>query len=137
MNISEELLDAYVVNMELSFCRFELMGKMLDINFINRKIKQLNIPELYIYGGGYLGIQCYLSISHLIRVPALIDKSGKLIIERRDIPVITFQKFQEVYNNQKIIITPIVFYSEIRDNLLSFVPEKNILFLGEFLGGNL
>lgn len=135
MSIPEELIDAYAENMELSFCKFELMGKMLNVNLIKERIKKLSVSELYIYGGGYLGIQCYLSIFHLIKVLALIDRTGKLIIERNDIPVISFQKFQEVYNGQKIIITPIISYQEIKENLLVFVPENNILFLGEFLGG--
>ncbi len=37
MNIPDKLIDAYAENMELSFCKFELMGKMLDINLIKKE----------------------------------------------------------------------------------------------------
>lgn len=135
MNIPEELIDAYVMNMEVLSHKYELMGKMLDINIIKKRIECLNVSEVYIYGGGYLGIQCYLALVQYLKIPALVDKKGKSIIERKDIPVINIQQFQEIYHGQNIIITPVMYYHEILKELISFVPEKKIWFLGEFLGG--
>lgn len=135
MNIPEELIDAYAYDAEIESCKFNMMGKMLDLNYIKDRIALLEDSELYIYGGGYLGIQLYRAASLFVKVPSVVDKRGKLQLNLPEIPVINIPEFKKTYRNQNVIITPFAYYHEIRKDLLFFVPENKLLFLGEFLGG--
>lgn len=135
MNIPEDLIDAYAYDAEIASCKFNMMGKMLDLNYIKDRIALLGSQELYIYGGGYLGIQLYYAVINFVQNLAVIDKSGRLQLDLPDIPVLNISDFKKKYKNQNVIITPFAYYHEIRKDLLSFVPESKLLFLGEFLGG--
>lgn len=135
MSIPEELIDAYAKETEIAVCKFNMMGRLLDSNYVKTRVELLKSSELYIYGGGYLGIQLYRSINNLVRIPSIIDQGKKLSVDIGDIPVIDVPELERVYKGQKIIVTPIAFFQEIRKELLPFVAEKEIVFLGEFLGG--
>lgn len=135
MDKIEELIDSYANDAEIALFRFDMIGKMLNSDLIKERILLLGKSELYIYGGGILGIQLYRAVCDFVKVPAVIDKNGKLLLNIPDIPVIDPSEFQKQYHGQKIIITPIIYYEEIRKNLLKFVLKENIVFLGEFLGG--
>ena len=103
---------------------------------MKQRIELAKMENVYIYGGGYLGIQLYYAMKDMTNVEAIVDKSGGICIEDGDIPVISFEQMQSSYNGEKIIITPIRYYSEIKKELMQFsVEEKNILYLGEFLEG--
>ena len=131
----EELLDAYAYEMSVAVSSFELMGRLLDSDYVKSRVDLLKSSEIFIYGGGYLGIQFYNASHKLVKVLAIIDKKGKVQIDNLNIPVIDAKKFKIIYKGQKVIVASVRFYREIRKELLDFVPEDQILFLGEFLGG--
>ena len=111
------------------------LGKLLNVKYIKERIKLLNITEMYIYGGGYLGIQLYYATSKLVYVPAVIDRENELSIKTLDIPVMGIEELKRIYKEEKIIIASLKFYREIQKDLSNFVPQNQIMFLGEFLGG--
>ncbi len=135
IEIEEELLDAYAEELSIASIGFEMMGKLLNVKYIKERIKLLNITEMYIYGGGYLGIQLYYATSKLVYVPAVIDRENELSIKTLDIPVMGIEELKRIYKEEKIIIASLKFYREIQKDLSNFVPQNQIMFLGEFLGG--
>ena len=135
MTAEEQIRDAYAKELEIMACSYDMMGKMLDARHIQKRIRLLGVDELYIYGGGYLGIQFYKAVYDMVQIPAIIDKSGGLLLDLPDIPVIDFEEFKKKYNGQKVIITPVKFYREIYGDLSSFVPLEQLVFLGELMGG--
>ena len=135
LNIPDQLLDAYADELSIAQCSFEIMGKLLDRNYLKKRLEYLAAEELYIYGGGYTGIQFYRACEKLIKVLAIVDKQGCLRLDLADIPVIDLEGLKQIYKDEIIIITPVRYYQEIRKELLSFVPETKMLFIGEFLEG--
>ena len=95
----------------------------------------LELFDVYIYGGRYLGIQLYNAINLFVNISGVVDKSGKLLLEISDIPIIDLNEFRSQYRQQRVIITPIKHYKSIYKELSEFVPKDKILYLGEFLGG--
>lgn len=135
MNIPEELVNLYISEAEIVSSSFELMGKMLDTKLIEERKKLFDISELYIYGGGYLGIQFYRSICDMAKIIAVVDKRGYSQVDIADILVIDQQMLKEMYRGEYIIIASVRYYQEIKKDLCFFVPENKVLYLGEFLGG--
>lgn len=135
--IQDKLIDAYAYEMKVAECSFQMMGKLLDVLYVKNRIDLFDLRDIYIYGGGYLGIQFYNAVKNHepVRTLAIIDKKGKLSVEIPEIPVVNLEKFEEIYNGQKIIVASVRYFSEIERNLSSFVSTDRILFLGEFLGG--
>ena len=130
-----EILEIYADDLSVAECSFEMMGRLLDTEYLKQRIDELRLKELYIYGGGYLGIQLYYACNNLVRVPAVVDKKGHLQLAIKHIPVIGADRLKEVYKGEKIVIASIRYYQEIRQELLSFISGNNIIFLGELLGG--
>lgn len=133
MNDLETLVDFYGSEWELLRYRCNLMEKMLDLDRIRECLQHYNCEKIYVYGGGFLGIQFYRTVKEFVKIAAVVDKSGKLRLNDTTIPVIDFETFRRGYRNEMVIITPITFYGEIRKELLAFVPEQKIVALGEFL----
>lgn len=129
------LVDAYAEELEIEKSNFELMGKLLDKNCLKKRIEELNIKKIYIYGGGYLGIQFYRACNNLIEALAVVDKRGRLQLDIKDIPVIGIDKLQKIYKNEIIVVTLLKYYWDIKNELCSFIPENKIIFLGEFMEG--
>lgn len=136
MGIDEEsLLEAYMEELDTITECYEMMGKLLNSNQIMNRVKKLGITDMYIYGGGYLGIQLYRAVEKIVNVISIVDKSGGLIIHLADIPVMDMNVFKESYDNNLVVITPIKHYRAIYRELCEFVPAEKIMFLGEFQGG--
>ena len=133
----DKILDLYAEDFRLNYCSYNMMGRMLEKRYIKERIELAKIKNVYIYGGGYLGIQLYYAIKDLTNVESIADKSGGICIEDRSIPVVTFEQMKNSYQGQKIIITPIRYYSTIKRELMQFADERDILYLGEFLEGEL
>lgn len=114
--------------------RVAMMERMLDADYVVERMKLLGESEIYIYGGGYLGIQFFRSIRGIVKVFAVIDKSGKTKLDDSEIPVIDLVQFRSRYNDEIIIITPITFYREIRLELSEFIPQDRIRYIGDVLG---
>lgn len=130
-----ELLEAYECELDILSFSYDMMGQMLNKKHMEHRIELLGVSDIYIYGGGYLGIQLYNAISQLVNVLNIVDKSGRLLMDIPNIPVMSLEKFRSVYRCQKIIITPIKHYQAIYRELSEFVPEDKMIFLGELLGG--
>lgn len=131
----EYLLNEYAYESEIFSASYELMGQMLDRKLVKKRIEMLKLSDIYIYGGGYLGIQLYNAINKLVNVLSVVDKNGKLLLEISDISVIDLDEFRSMYRQQSVIITPIKHYKLIYLELSKFVPKDKMIYLGEFLGG--
>ena len=123
----EELLDLYAQGFDLFSLSYEMMGKMLDKESLKKRLKAMHISDVYIYGGGYLGIQLYNAINDFINVLNVVDKSGKLLIDMPDITVINLEQFKSVYRQEKVIITPIKHYKSINMELSEFIPRDKMI----------
>ena len=131
----ENLLNEYAYESEIFSASYELMGQMLDRKYVKKRVEMFELSDVYIYGGGYLGIQLYNAINKLVNVLSVVDKNGKLILEISDISVIDLDEFRAVYRQQRVIITPIKHYKSIYKELSEFVPKDKMIYLGELLGG--
>ena len=135
MESKDELIDVYGYQTEVYTKSYNMMGRLLDNNFEKREVKRREWSDIYIYGGGYLGIQLYRVISPLVNVLSLVDKKGKLLINNiNDIPVMDMSTFRGLYENQPVVVTPLRFYREIYHDLKEFVAEDKIIFLEDFGG---
>ena len=137
MKEMDEILELCVYQMEIAAAGYEMMGRMLDQTSLQLTIKQAGISQIYIYGGGYLGIQLYKAVNQFVNVLSIVDQKGKLLIDIPDIPVISLDKLKNVYNGQKVVITPHKFSREIYQELSKFIEKDQLVYLGELLGGKL
>lgn len=134
--IQDELIERYAEEKQIYRYSYEMMKKLMDKRYISGRIKLFNIDELYIYGGGFLGLQLYYYAKDMFNVKAIVDINGKVVVNNEDIKnVITPDRLKEIYKNEKVIITPIQYYKQIFSDLSAFIPKENILNLGEFIEG--
>lgn len=132
--IEEQILEEYAENYCIESKSYELMGKMLDIEFLRERCKLFDIFDTYIYGGTYLAAQLCYMMKNEINILGIVDKAGKVLIQS-DIKVLDLSDLMEHYNGEKIIVTPIRYYMQIKEDLIRFADEKNIIFVGELLEG--
>lgn len=133
MENKDELIDCYGYEAEIFSKSYYMMGHLLDKDFVEKEVEKRQLTELFVYGGGYLGIQLYRAISPFVNVLSVVDKKGKLLIDSiDDIPIMDMETFQCQYESQPVIVTPLKFYREIFTELRKFVPEDKIIFLQEF-----
>lgn len=133
MEKEDELIDIYSYQAEIFGKSYYMMGNLLDKAFVKREVDRRQLTEIFIYGGGYLGIQLYRAISPFVSVLSVVDKKGKLLIDTiDDVPVMDMEAFVQQYGNQPVIVTPLKFYHEIYRDLKELVPEDKIIFLQEF-----
>lgn len=133
MENKDELIDIYGYQTEIFRKSYYMMGYLLDEDFVKSEVDKRRLTEIFIYGGGYLGIQLYRAISRFTNVLSVVDKKGKLLIDSiDDIPVMDMEAFGCQYDNQPVIVTPIKFYRDIFRELIKVVPEDKIIFLQEF-----
>ncbi len=135
MNFEEEIFELYVRDFRIEASCYHMMGKLLEEDWVRERLQLYNMKSLYIYGGGYLGVQLYNAIHHAVQVKAVVDKNGGLSVNVRGIHTISLDDLKREYVDEKIIITPVKYYQKIKSDLLTFVDEREILFLGEFLEG--
>lgn len=133
MENKDELIDRYGYQAEIFSKSYHMMGRLLDKDFVKKEVEKRQLTELFIYGGGFLGIQLYRAISPFVNVLSVVDKKGKFLIDSiDDIPIIDMETFRCRYEKQPIIVTPLKFYKEIFTELREFVQEDKIIFLQEF-----
>lgn len=134
MGNKDDLIDIYGYQSEIFSKSYYMMGQLLDKNFIKKEVQKREMSDIYIYGGGYLGIQLYKAIVPYANVLSIVDKKGNLIIEMEDISVIDMCSFRAQYKDEIVIVTPLKYYREIFHELRMFVAEDKIIFLEEFGG---
>lgn len=126
-----DIFDAHVRKEELLQIKFELMGQLLRRDIVKRIVDMYKWQSLYIYGGGYLGIQAYDAFHHFINVAGVIDQKGELLVSRDDIQVFLPQDLAKMEDDLPIIITPLEYARDIRNNLLKYGSEERIFYLNE------
>lgn len=136
MNSQEyEIFEYYAEEKNIESFSYKMMGKLLETSNVKKRIEAYNIKDLYIYGGGYLGVQLYNAVKDIVNIKAIVDKSGGISVEENGIYSISFEEFINLYKNETVIITPVKYYKAIKKDLDKYIKDGNILFLGEFLEG--
>jgi hypothetical protein len=128
MENKDDLIDIYGYQSEIFSKSYYMMGRLLDKNFIKEEVQKRELSDIYIYGGGYLGIIPY------VNVLSIVDQKGKLMIDMEDISIIDMCSFQAQYQDEIVIVTPLKYYREIYRDLRMFVAKDKIIFLEEFGG---
>lgn len=80
MKDKDELIDIYGYQAEIYGKSYIMMGRLLDPDFVKQMTEKGNLSDIYIYGGGYLGIQLYRAISPIVNVLSLVDKKASCIL---------------------------------------------------------
>ena len=110
------------------------MGKMLDEKFVKERLDMFHIGDAYIYGGTYMASQLYRVAKKYINIMGVVDKVGKMLTSE-DVKVLTLEDLRKCYDGEQVIVTPIRFYSQIKNDLIRFVDNKNIVLIGELFEG--
>ena len=134
MENKDDLIDIYGYQSEIFSKSYYMMGRLLDKNFIKEEVQKRELSDIYIYGGGYLGIQLYKAIIPYVNVLSIVDQKGKLMIDMEDISIIDMCSFQAQYQDEIVIVTQLKYYREIYRDLRMFVAKDKIIFLEEFGG---
>ncbi len=134
MENKDDLIDIYGYQSEIFSKSYYMMGRLLDKNFIKEEVQKKELTDIYIYGGGYLGIQLYKAIIPYVNVLSIVDQKGKLMIDMEDISIIDMCSFRDQYQDEIVIVTPLKYYREIYQELKTFVKDDRIIFLEEFGG---
>ena len=130
--LEKQIMEEYAINYNIEAMSYEMMGKMLDKEFVEERLSMFGISDMYIYGGTYLAIQLYRVGKNFATVKGVVDKSGRLAINEQK-SVLTLDEFRKLYDGEKIIVTPLRFFQEIRNDLKLFVNEKDIMSIAELL----
>lgn len=151
-----EIFDLYAERYQIAHLNYQMMAAMLDKSFMRKRIREYKIQEMYIYGGGPLGVQLYYAISEEVKVKGMVDASGTLFREPNvgwgyeipGLPVYTVEEFQKIYQNRvdtnglvhadgSVIVTPINYLQAICERLYEFVPKEQVLLINEFIYGGI
>lgn len=135
MDFEEKLLEQYVRDYDIAWYSYWMMGRLLDKKLVERRVELCRIESLYIYGGGFLGIQLHNALDGIVDIKAVVDKNGSLSVDVENIKVLSLDNLKKEYSGEKIIITPVKYYKAIWNDLSKFADKENLLFLGEFLEG--
>lgn len=132
--IEKQILEEYVDKFSVAAKSYELMGKMLDGKFVKERLDMFHIRDAYIYGGTYMASQLYRAAKNYINILGVADKVGKMLTDE-DIKILTLDDLRKCYDGEQVIVTPIRFYSQIKNDLIQFVDNKNIILIGELFEG--
>ena len=132
--IEKKIFNEYDSDCFVEAISYEAMGKMLDENYVKERFRMFDLRELYIYGGTYLAVQLYRVGKRHVDIRGIVDRSGKLIMDE-EASVITLDELKNIYSGETIVITPLRYFHKIRNELLKFVEDKNIVGIGELLLG--
>lgn len=132
--IEKQILEEYSIGYSVEAMSYEIMGKMLDEEFIEERLRKFEITNLYVYGGTYMGIQLYRIGIKYLNVLGIVDKYGKTLGNDKT-AVMMLKELKEKYKDEKIVVTPIRFFREICGELEVFVDKKNIIGIGELVLG--
>lgn len=134
--IERKILEDYARDFNIAFESYKMLGMMLDENFVKERLKLFNIARMYIYGGTYMAIQLYRTGKKYTEIKGVVDKSGKIVMNE-NVTIILLDELRRIYNDEKIIITPLRYYLEIKQELEQFIKPNNIMGIGELLRGSI
>lgn len=132
--MEKEILDDYARDYSIEAISYQILGMMLDEKYVEERLKLFNVNDMYIYGGTYMAVQLYRVGKKYADVKGIVDKSGKIILNDK-IPVILLDEFREMYRGEKVIITPLRYFKNIKKDLEGIVDVTNIIDIGELLFG--
>lgn len=133
-NIEEQIFDIYAMDCSVAGMSYTLLGKMLNEKFVAERLKLFGINKMYLYAGTYMAVQLYRVGKKYITINGIVDKNGKIPFDD-DIPVLTLDEWKKQYNEEKVVITSVRYYKEIKKELEQFIDSKNIIYIGELLLG--
>lgn len=134
IQVEERILNNYMLQYSVAAESYKMMGKMLDEQLVRERLEMCGMQNIYVYGGTFLAVQLCRAVGNNAKILGIVDKAGRTVM-KTEIPVITLEDLKKTYTNEKIIVTPPMYYSEIKSELQQFIEEDNIWFLGEFLYG--
>lgn len=135
MNKAErQILEGYVREYHIASASYEMMGLVLNDTYLRERFRLFHIENAYIYGGTYMAVQLYRAGKDYVNIKGIVDKSGGTVVQDL-ISVLPLDIFQKQYQNEKVIVTSIRFFQEIKQDLQQFIDAENILGIGEFLMG--
>lgn len=127
-----KIYEEHIRKEELYQIRFELMGMMLDSMMIGSIIDKWKWKSVYIYGGGYLGIQAYHAFSPYIQILGMVDRSGGIVIPIDEARVYSLEEFIEENDSKSpVIITPLESAKMIYQDLAAYIDEERIYYINE------
>ncbi len=132
--MEKRILEEYERDYNIEAASYQIMGKMLDEEYVEKRLRMFDIRQAYIYGGTYMAIQLYRVGKKYTTMKGIVDRSGKIIFDE-PVLVMTLDEFRETYHGEKIIVSPIRFFEEIKKDLELFAEEKDILNIGELFFG--
>lgn len=132
--IEKQILEEYARKYSVASASYKMLGIMLDERYVEERLKLFGIEQMYIYGGTYMAVQLYRAGKNIVDIKGIVDKSRRVAIND-NVPLLTLDEFKEVYSSEKVIVTSIRFFQEIKKDIGLFVNEKDIISVGELLMG--
>ena len=132
--IEKQILEDYTRKYSVASVSYKMMGIMLDERYVQERLKLFGIEQMYIYGGTYMAVQLYRVGRNIVDIRGIVDKARR-IATNDNVSVITLNEFKEVYNNEKVVVTSIRFFQEIKKDIGMFVNAEDIISIGELLLG--
>lgn len=103
MNDAEKrILEDYAFKYSVANMSYNILGRMLDEEYLKKKIRAFGINHMYIYGGTYMAVQLYRASKKHTDIKGIVDKSCRIAINDK-VSVITLDEFKEIYNGEKVI----------------------------------
>ena len=124
----------FIYDCSIGEISYSMMGKMLDERYVKERLQLFDIKEMYLYAGSYLAVQLYRAASKYISIKGIVDKNGKIPVSD-NIPVFILDDLKKQYNGEKIVVTSVRYYLEIKKELEQFIESRNIIFIGELMFG--
>lgn len=132
--IEKQILEDYARKYSIASISYKMLGLMLDEKYVEERLKLFGIKQMYIYGGTYMAIQLYRMGKKYTDIKGIVDKSCRIAIND-NISVIALDEFKEIYSGEKVIITSIRFFQEIKKDIEVFVNTRDIINIGELIMG--
>ena len=131
-DIERIIYEDHIRKEELYQIRYELMGMMLNQVLISLIVHKRKWESIYIYGGGYIGIQAYRAFSPYANVVGMIDRTGGLMIPIDGVRVYSLEEFATEYDRKSpVIITPIEAAPKIYEDLANSIDKERIYYINE------
>lgn len=133
--IEKQILEEYVRKYQIANISYKMMGIMLDENYVEARIKLFDIEHMYIYGGTRIAVQLYRVAKNNTDIKGIVDRTCR-IATNDNVSVISLEDFRVIYSGEKVIVTALRSFQEIKKDIELFVNAKDIIHIGELLMGS-
>lgn len=131
----DRLIEMYATELDFAQTKLNLLTCILNEKTIDQQIARNHIQDIYIYGGGILGLQLSLAVRNKCSLHGIVDKKEKTIVYLPNVPVLSLFAFQQLYKDETVIVTPLKNISEIQSDLSDFVQKDKLIHVVDFLRG--